>query len=191
MVKPQLSWSDRIKYSLTIERESDAFGRDTETDPERMYWTRDDVERLHSEIAQRLLRIVDPVELESLGSAALTQASFVDGSAVPQDLARIVAAAIRPTLSDTPKPVRDRVLDVSTWYQVEKIAAADMVTYAIIGETFRVKGAKLELLYVREPRLDEFQRNIWILPPVAYFQTACDWVHQQLTVADNLPPGRI
>lgn len=193
----QLSWNDRLRHSLAIERESDAFDRRSDDDSESTYWTRDDVERLHCEFAQRLLRIVPEEVVEQLGGQdgppglGIVRRDFSEGDTIEQGVVRIIAGTIQLADGKPYLPARGPIAPAE-WVQLNQFVSAAVrpLAYTKLGGSMHFFGHKLRLLYVVEPKLTDFQSNAVFIPPAGYFDMACNWVHGMLTAADKFPIGR-
>ncbi len=192
-ITPQLSWLDRVQQTLAIERESDAFSRTTDDDPESTYWTRDDVERLQCEIDQQLMRIVPDWEVQQMGGidgpprVGLIRHDFANGDAIEQGVVRIVAAVMQTAAQNPFFTVK--LASLAEWAQLAGAAAHGF--YTLFAGNVQFTGWRLRLLYVVEPQLADFQSDAVFIPPASYAELAHDWVHHQLTAADLFPVGRI
>jgi hypothetical protein len=194
---PQLTWDEGIQFSLARERESDAFSRVSDDEPESTYWTRDDVERLHAEIGQILFRTMPDAHVEQMGGitngssstgrVGLVRHDFATGDVFEQGGVRIIAAGIQATAQSPFFPCK--LVSLAEWVQLEGAGVAHGY-YTIFAGTVQHQGWRLRLLYVVEPQLEDFQTNKVLLPPAGYFEMRCDWVHHQLMAADWFPVGR-
>ncbi len=193
----QLPWTDRLRQSLAIERESDAYSRRSDDDSESTYWTRDDVERLHCEFAQRLLRMLPEAEVEQMGGddgppgLGIVRRDFGEGDTIEQGVVRMIAGTIQLGAGQPFLPARGPITPAE-WIQLNQFvsSANRQLAYAKLGGSMHFFGYRLRLLYVVEPKLTDFQSNAVFVPPAGYFGMACDWVHGMLTAADKFPIGR-
>jgi len=194
-IKPQLTWLDRVQQTLAIERESDAFSRTRDDDPESTYWTREDVERLQAEIDQHLLRIVPDDYVEQMGGVdgpprlGLVRRDFASGETIEQGVVRIIASRMQ-TAADKPFRAARGPVTIAEWTQLSPATPLYQRHFVLLdGHVFH-PGYRLRLLYVIEPTLEDFQTDAVFIPPAGYAEMARDWVHHQLIAADWFPIAR-
>jgi len=179
MTGGKLSWTEML--DAIAARQSEALGVVLGTD--MPYFDNQVTEQILVEVSNMILREVPKVELEALGSTAMTTSTYANGAAIPIDRVRVVGASIDGKACDEP------VLPAGFYQNRFSVYAGYSANIFTFGEgNVYFNGALITLTTVRECTLAEWQADgvsIAILP-AKYDMERINAVHQILSINNHL-----
>lgn len=154
------------------------------------YWDVADLNQTLLESAQQKLAELPAGLLESVSSLAVTTVDYADGDDLPLNAIATLGASMK-VLSGDAIFVPAQRMGVKQWFQSYMTPASITPAYAFISGKIRHRGFRLRLVLLVEPKLTDFQSDVWILPPTGTEEEIVDRAHRWLSIEDFMPTGRI
>lgn len=186
----QATWIELLQSCAERMREPDILtSGSTESAESRIpYSDASVVERFLYFASLLVLREVPLLELEELGSGAIEAVSVVPTAAAPLDVFGYSTATIQQ-VSAGPFVMADAVAP-AVYFEQATVPSTISAIYTFYDGGVQFKGVTINITYLREPTLSEFQNDDIILPP-GYDEARIDLVHQLMLAEDFMPMGRM
>ncbi len=185
MRAPEIKWKSLVQLSYDRERESDAIERAAEFGTDDIFVLPEEMDKLHCEVAQEMLREVAPQDLEDVGSAAMATLAGAPEFEYPLNAVGWVDARIQINSGDTEfLPARE--VSAAMWYMMKGLTAIESNRFAFIGGKVYFKGNAIEITFLLEPSLATFKFDSPVLP-AGLAEERVDRVHQLILAVDRIP----
>lgn len=185
MRQTDIKWEDLTQLSFERERMGDAKERAGQGGAEDLFIIPEEMDLLHLEVVQELIREISDDELEEVGAAIIATVNGVSGMTLPLNCVRIVSVAIQLEDGDTIWH-RAREVSVALWHQAKSIPAADFLRYVLKEGKVYFNGSSIDIQFIVEPSLAICKFDSAVLP-AGKVEERLDRVHQLILAIDRIP----